>query len=108
MLIEHSSKPKKSFSELMHNPKQDYAEGALATLLYQLEHQFQMEPDMLADVLFDYALLEAKPDVPATGAQAVRWFYQLHRFRDRITEKLDAVSEICDEIRARDKIPPNQ
>ena len=104
MLIEHSPKSKKSFSELMHNPKQDYAEGALSTLLYQLEHQFQMEPDMLADILFDYALLEAKPDPPSTGAQAMRWFYQMNRFRDRITEKLDAVSEACDEIRARDNI----
>lgn len=99
MTTKHVNKTPASFSELMQNPKQDYADGAIATLLYQLEHQFGMEPQMLADLLFDYALLEAKPDAPATGAQAVRWFYQLHRFRDRITEKLDAISAACDEVR---------
>ncbi len=104
MAIEHLPKSRKSFSELMHNPVQDYAEGSVATLLYQLEHQFGMEPQMLADVLFDYALLEARPDEHPTGAELVRWFYQLHRFRDRITEKLDAISVACDEVREKDMV----
>jgi len=104
MATTHSQKTPTSFSELMHNPVQDYADGAVATLLYQLEHQFGMEPQMLADVLFNYALLESKPDAPATGAEAVRWFYQLHRFRDRITEKLDAISVACDEVREKDMV----
>ncbi len=86
----------RSFAELTRNPQREHASGELATVLYQLE-QSGIHPQLLAEILFDYAMLEMEPDDPITTATATTWFSQLHRFRDRLQLKIDEIERIYDD-----------
>lgn len=83
----------RSFSEMTRNPQREHASGELATVLYQLE-QSGIPPQMLAEILFDYTMIEMEPDDPITTETATTWYSQLHRFRDRLQDKLNRIEQI--------------
>jgi hypothetical protein len=93
MTSEKPARPK-TFSELIANPKRDYADGVLATVLYELELRHGIDPFVLGELLFGYALLEIEPDAdPVTKQAAVRWLCRLHSFRDRIDKVLADIGD---------------
>ncbi len=91
-----SKKPQKqtaSFSELISNPKRKQAEAFLARTLHALEHEHDVEPSMLAEVLFELGMTEMEPD-DLTSEAVITWFSQLNRFRDNLQDKIDAFEAV--------------
>jgi hypothetical protein len=91
-----STQQPKSFSDIMKKPKKEYAECAIATVLYQLEEQFGVSPQTLSDILFEYTLTEAHPEAPVKGNQAVEFYFRMTRFNERITSILEQLSSACE------------
>ncbi len=85
-----------SFRELTLNPQREYASGELATLLSRLEMS-GIDPQMIAEILFEYTLIEMEPDDPVTPATATTWFSQLHRFRDKLQSKIEDIERIYED-----------
>lgn len=87
------SNQNQSFTKMTRNPQREYASGELACALYQLE-QSGIHPQLLAEILFDYTMTFMEPDDPITPETATTWYSQLHRFRDRLQNKLDRIEQI--------------
>jgi hypothetical protein len=98
MSKEKSAPQPKTFSELMHNPKKDYTQGAFATLLWQLENRCDIEPSMMAEVMFDYLLLQMQPRGDLTQKDVMIWVGQLQRFRDAADVQLEEIKNIYKKI----------
>ncbi len=88
-----------SFASLMRNPLREQAEEALVETLAALEVD-GVPASMLAELLFDYALVEMAPDEPITSEKAITWYAQLTRFRDDLDEQIDEIHQVYEETPA--------
>ncbi|MCK4944685.1 MAG: hypothetical protein KAS59_00270 [Alphaproteobacteria bacterium] len=86
-----------SFSSLICNPQSEIAEELLATVLYELEHEADIAPSLLSESLFKLLMIEMEPDDPITTEKAFTWIGQLHRFRDAMQAKINAMEKIYSE-----------
>ena len=86
-----------SFSSLIRNPQREVAEELLATVLYELEHEADIAPSLLSESLFKLLMIEMEPDDPITTEKAFTWIGQLHRFRDAMQAKINAMEKIYSE-----------
>lgn len=87
------SNENRSFAEMTRNPQREFTSGELATVLYNLEKK-GIHPQVLAEILFDYTILEMEPDDPITYEAAMTWISQLYRFRDRLQDKLNRIEAL--------------
>ena len=85
-----------SLSSLTRHPVRDRADQALARLLFDLECE-GTPPPMLADLLFDYLMIEMQPDDPMTPQDATIWLAQLHRFREALQATIDDIHRTYEE-----------
>lgn len=83
----------RSFAEMTTNPHRVLADEVLAIALLELEKE-GVHNQILSEALFDYTVIEMEPDDPITTATAMTWISQLHRFRDRLQDKIDRIEEI--------------
>ena len=82
-----------SFAKMTRNPHRELANDILATALLELENE-GVHPQILSEVLFDLTVIEMEPDDPITYEEAMTWISQLHRFRDRLQDKLNRIEAI--------------
>ena len=87
-----------SFAHLTENPKRQLAKTEIATLLHELEEHYEIPPFMLAELLFEFLMIEMEPDDPITSESALTWFSQLNRFRDQLQSKIDAFYQVYGEV----------
>ena len=82
-----------SFSELMHNPERERAEGEIARLIVELEVD-GMDPSIISDSLFELLMIQMAPSQPVTGDRAVTWFAKLQRYRERLSSQIQEVEDL--------------
>ena len=82
-----------SLSSLMANPEREKANDALAKTLLALEAE-GVSHAMLAELLFEFLMIEMEPDDPVTSEKAVIWFAQLTRFRDALQSKINRIENL--------------
>lgn len=85
-----------SFASLTRNPLRELTEEALLDTLASLEVD-GVPASMLAELLFDYVLIEMTPDKPIDSKKAITWYSQLTRFRDRLETQLDDIHQVYEE-----------
>ena len=85
-----------SLSSLTRNPVREQADRVLASTLYDLECE-GVPPSMLADLLFEYLMIQMEPGDPISPQDATVWFAQLHRFRDALAKKIDDIHQVYEE-----------
>jgi hypothetical protein len=73
---------KRSFAELMHNPRRQQAKNGLSLLLKTFEENDKIDRAILAEVLFELLRERVIPKGPMTRQSAATWMSQLQRFRD--------------------------
>lgn len=98
---EISTQQPKRFSDIMANPQRKCAEGALAAVILQLEREQQIATEILADVLFEYAIMEATHKMSSTGSKAVQAYHRLKRFHKELDDILNHLSAACEAQRAK-------
>ena len=86
-----------SFSRLTQNPQRQQANDQLARTLLGLEED-GIPSSMLAEVLFEYLMIEMEPDDPIHAETAITWFSQLNRFRDTLQSKIDQITDLYDDV----------
>ena len=86
-----------SFVSLTQNPKRQYANDQLAKTLLALE-QDGVPSSMLAELLFEYLLIEMEPDAPIDVERAFTWYAQLNRFRDRLQSHIDDIHHVYEDV----------
>ena len=86
-----------SLSSLMANPRREKANHALAKTLLDLEAE-GISHSMLAELLFEFLMIEMEPDDPMTSEKAVIWFAQLTRFRDALQSKIDQIENLYEDV----------
>ncbi len=102
MMPNDSPQPPHTFSDLMKNPDRDYIEGTIATMLHHLERDQGLAHAQIAEVMFEWLMIEMEPQDPVTAEQTMKWMGQMHRFRDAINARLDAVDKHYQTIRHDD------
>lgn len=85
-----------SFASLTRNPLREHAEETLVDTLATLEVD-GIPSSMLAELLFDYTLVEMTPDKPIDRENAITWYAQLTRFRDTLEKTLDEIHQVYEE-----------
>jgi len=85
-----------SFTQMTRNPDRGKARSSLSAVLCQLEME-GIHPQMLTEALFELLMIEMEPDDPITSEKSITWFSQLHRFRDRLQEKIDTIDHLYEE-----------
>jgi len=96
MSADQSQTSKRSFSELMQNPKRQLARNGLSVLLKTYEHNDKIDRAILAEVLFELLRERVVPKESITPEKAVTWMSQLQRFRDDLDGTLQILHNIGD------------
>ncbi|MFQ5716160.1 MAG: hypothetical protein ACE5GQ_03560 [Nitrospinales bacterium] len=86
-----------SLSSLTENPKRELAQAEIASLLSELESCYEILPSMLADLLFEFLMIEMEPDDPLTPQTATIWFAKLNRFKDALQSRIDRIEALYED-----------
>ncbi len=86
-----------SFTQMTRNPQRELANHILAVTLEELEAE-GVHHQLLAEVLFDFTMIEMEPDSPVTTETGMTWMSQLHRFRDRLQSQIDDIKAVYSEV----------
>ena len=86
-----------SFRSLTQNPWRQHANDQLARILLDFESD-GVPPSILADLLFEYLLIEIEPDEPIDVERAFTWYSQLNRFRDRLQSQIHDIHQVYEDI----------
>ena len=86
-----------SLSSLMANPERERANESLAKTLLALEVE-GVSNSMLAELLFEFLMIEMEPDDPVSSEKAITWFAQLTRFRDAFQSKIDRIENLYEDV----------
>ncbi len=97
MFDENPANQNASLSSLTENPKRELAQAEIATLLTELESYYEIPPSLLAELLFEFLMIEMEPDDPITPQTATIWFAKLHRFRDVLQSKIDRIEHLYED-----------
>jgi hypothetical protein len=94
MSINQTDTSKRSFTELMQNPRRQLARNGLSTLLTTYEQNDQIDRAILAEVLFELLQERVVPSDPMTQESAITWVSQLQRFRDDLDGMLQVLENV--------------
>ena len=86
-----------SLSSLTGNPKRELAQAEIASLLSELESCYEISPSMLADLLFEFLMIEMEPDDPLTPQTATIWFAKLNRFKDALQSRINRIEHLYED-----------
>ena len=85
-----------SFSDLMNDPASQLAESMIAECLHDLETVHGIQSTKLAEVLFQFMLIQMEPPEELNAQSASAWGLQLFRFRDELQSRVDEVHDLYD------------
>lgn len=94
MTMDQPHPSKRSFTELMQNPRRQLARNGLSKLLTTYEQHDKIDRAILAEVLFELLNEQIVPKEPMTQADAITWMSQLQRFRDDLDGTLQVLEDI--------------
>ena len=94
--VQEPSNQNISFSQMMRNPQRELAMDIMGITIDELQTE-GISHQILAEVLFDFTMIEMEPDSPVTTETDMTWLSQLHRFRDRLQSQINDIEAIYKE-----------
>lgn len=98
MFDENPANQNVSLSSIAGNPKRELTQAEIAILLTEPESHYVIPPSMLAELLFEFLMIEMEPDDPVTPQTATIWFAQLNRFEDALQSKIDRIEHLYEDV----------